>query len=202
MRIFTLEGTNGQIQDGATVVYQDLAGKTFSFIKVGEAGRNRQVGRLEVILADEIEINRVFHGTVVNKPWPMNPSILVRQLKAEEDSTENETIILVAKAGIGFRGGNSYQTLEGKTHPKFDFYNANKGKYVPLAYGAIAQGDAGAMGSGAQFITELSIDDPVLKIHYSGRMYGKPTSHYIWWDGEKLHCLTDEEYTHYSQHSV
>jgi hypothetical protein len=66
----------------------------------------------------------------------------------------------------------------------------------------IAQGDAGNMGGGFQYITELAMGDPVLKVSYSGRMYGKPTAHYIWWDGNVVQCLTEEDYTHYMEHSV
>lgn len=207
MRVFTLEGTSGHVVEGATVTYQDLANETFAYIKIGEEGRGRKIGRLGVVLADpENEINRIVHGQLIMSPASYNPSIKVRALKEIEitPSWDNQKIVLVAKVGIGFRGGNSFTTVDGETHPRFDFYNApnDEEKYIPLAYGFIAQGDAGNMGGGTQFISELAVGDPVLKVSYQGRMYGKPTAHFIWWDGSKVHSLTEDEYTHYMEHSV
>jgi len=186
MRVFTLEGTDGKIKDGATVTYQDIANVTFASVKVGEEGRGRKIGRVNVVLADpEHEINTICHASVVMKPSPYNPSIKIRSLQEIEmtPSWENHKIIFVAKAGIGFRGGNSYTTVDGEKHPRFNYTNTTEDGYAPLAYGMIAQGDAGRMGGGFQYITELAMGDPVLKVSYSGRMYGKPTAHYIWWDG-------------------
>lgn len=61
-----------------------------------------------------------------------------------------------------------------------------------LAQGKIAQGAAGRMGSGNQYIALLKPND-VVRIKYSGRLYGAPSTDYLMWDGENLRCCTEEE---------
>ncbi len=63
-----------------------------------------------------------------------------------------------------------------------------------LATGIIAEGDAGRMGSGRQLIAVMT-KDAVFRTAYSGRLYGKPGSHYYKWDGQKLVSATWQERT-------
>ena len=58
--------------------------------------------------------------------------------------------------------------------------------------GIIAQGDAGYMGSGYQYVAIIP-RNVVFRTGYSGRLYGKPAAHYYIWNGEKLLSATWEE---------
>lgn len=61
-----------------------------------------------------------------------------------------------------------------------------------LVDGVIAQGDAGRMGSGSQYVA-LIPKGAVFRTGYSGRLYGKPVAHYYMWDGARLLSATWEE---------
>jgi hypothetical protein len=61
-----------------------------------------------------------------------------------------------------------------------------------LTQGTIAQGDAGAMGSGAQFVC-LVPNGVVWRTGYSGRRYGAPGAHYWLFTGERVLCATWDE---------
>lgn len=61
-----------------------------------------------------------------------------------------------------------------------------------LVEGVIAQGDAGRMGSGHQYVAIIP-KGVVFRTGYSGRLYGKPAAHYYLWDGERLLAATWEE---------
>lgn len=61
-----------------------------------------------------------------------------------------------------------------------------------LVQGQIAQGDAGRMGSGSQYIALLNPYD-VVRVKYSGRLYGAPSTDYLMWDGENLRCCSEQE---------
>ena len=61
-----------------------------------------------------------------------------------------------------------------------------------LCEGIIAQGDAGRMGRGCQYVTIIPAD-VVFRTGYSGRLYGSPSAHYyIFRDGQLL-AVTWEE---------
>lgn len=61
-----------------------------------------------------------------------------------------------------------------------------------LAKGVIAQGGAGAMGSGDQYVAVLP-KGTWFRTSYSGRLYGAPAAHYYLWDGQRLMVVTWEE---------
>jgi len=61
-----------------------------------------------------------------------------------------------------------------------------------LVEGWIAQGAAGRMGSGQQFVA-LIPKGKVFRTAYSGRLYGAPKAHYYLWTGQELLCATWEE---------
>ena len=61
-----------------------------------------------------------------------------------------------------------------------------------LAKGIIAQGAAGRMGYGEQFVA-LMQKGIVWRTGYFGRLYGAPDHHYHIWTGEKLLSATREE---------
>ena len=58
-----------------------------------------------------------------------------------------------------------------------------------LVRGVIAQGDAGAMGSGEQLVAVIPTG-VVFRAGYSGRLYGAPSAHYGRFDGRTLEVLT------------
>ena len=61
-----------------------------------------------------------------------------------------------------------------------------------IVEGVIAQGDAGYMGSGHQYVSVIP-RGVVFRTGYSGRLYGKPAAHYYIWNGERLLSATWEE---------
>jgi hypothetical protein len=61
-----------------------------------------------------------------------------------------------------------------------------------LVRGYVAQGAAGRAGGGAQFVSVMP-RDVVFRTSYGGRLYGKPSSHYYMFDGNKVLCATWDE---------
>ena len=61
-----------------------------------------------------------------------------------------------------------------------------------LISGTIADGMAGRMGSGTQMVA-LVPAGVVFRTHYSGRMYGEPSSHYMEFTGDKIISMTYKE---------
>ena len=91
-------------------------------------------------------------------------------------------------------GTSSEKFWEGVIHP------ADKGGKVAwhpfpgqiLCTGVIAQGDAGAMGSGQQLVAVMP-SDRVFRTGYSGRLYGGPNAHYYkFLNGKLIACTWDE----------
>ena len=61
-----------------------------------------------------------------------------------------------------------------------------------LASGVIAQGDAGRMGRGNQYVAVIPAN-AVFRTGYSGRLYGSPSEHYYIFKDEQLLAVTREE---------
>jgi hypothetical protein len=61
-----------------------------------------------------------------------------------------------------------------------------------LVRGVIAEGAAGRMGSGDQFIAIIP-SNTTFRTAYSGRLYGKPGSHYYVFNGERVLSATWDE---------
>lgn len=61
-----------------------------------------------------------------------------------------------------------------------------------LSSGIIAQGDAGRMGRGNQYVAILPADT-VFRTAYSGRLYGQPAEHYYIYREGQLLAVTQEE---------
>ncbi len=135
------------------------------------------------------------------------------KLISAREASSPDFIIAVMVTKIGFRGSNAHTgdrvgwkcracSTEGAgmyapaTCPKcgestFETVFAPFPAEV-LARGIIAQGDAGRMGSGEQFIA-LIPRNTVFRTAYTGRLYGEPKSHYYAWDGQKVIAATWEE---------
>lgn len=138
---------------------------------------------------------------------------------SKEKATTEDKIVVVFRTKIGYRGGSSHTgdragwkcskygcdascdgaampeacpkcgatgSLDG---PKLNFA-AFPGEIIAKGY--IAEGDAGRMGGGEQFIAFVS-KGVVFRTAYSGRLYGAPGSHYYKWDGSKLLAATWDE---------
>ena len=134
---------------------------------------------------------------------------------AKDMATTEDAIICVFRTRIGYRGGNAHtgdrvgwKCSCGATGedicPPAECPECGKtgwGQPVPvfaefpgkvLARGIIAQGAAGRMGSGEQIIAMMP-RDVVFRTAYSGRLYGKPGSHYYKFDGKRILSATWEE---------
>lgn len=125
------------------------------------------------------------------------------KLVTGDDSSTDCLVVL--RTQIGYRGGNS---LTGdRTDPgKPEVGNWGDPGYQPevpaqfapfpgriLATGTIAQGAAGRAGSGDQHVAVLP-KGAIFRTAYSGRLYGGPSHHYFFWDGQKIHGgLTRDE---------
>ena len=138
---------------------------------------------------------------------------------AKAEATNEEFVIVVFRTKIGFRGGNDHTgdrsgwrcsnygcgaSSEGVVPDKCPKCGGISGAWdgpktifatFPgeiIAQGRIAEGAAGRAGGGDQLIA-LVPKGVVFRTAYSGRLYGKPSSHYYKWDGEHLLAATWEE---------
>ena len=151
MRIFTI---NSSVSEGAQVRTLEIKGANVKIpvLQVGEEGRGRKLASLPVQLlpADFAkwqagEAVRVFHANI-GETKSGKPKIFQTL-----GSTDHTQAICVFETPIGFRGGNSH------TGARADDWTEESPKFLPfpakiLASGEIAQGTAGAMGSGQQHI--------------------------------------------------
>jgi hypothetical protein len=132
---------------GATVEAFTLSGgDQIAAIKVGEVGRGRKLGILPV------------RGDAPDKPYTLesaeigmtrngNPRLIFKPV------TDDSAAIVVMRTSIGYRGGNAH--TGDRTGTKDDGTAAGFAPFPArqiLARGIIAQGAAGAMGSGEQMI--------------------------------------------------
>jgi hypothetical protein len=119
------------------------------------------------------------------------------KLTSKSGATTDEQIIVVFRTHIGYRGGNSHtgdRTGEMATDTWGDEYPKSFHPFpgTVISKGTIAQGTAGRMGAGDQFVA-LIPKGVVFRTGYSGRLYGGPQAHYYTWDGENLLAATWEE---------
>lgn len=191
MKIYTF---NRGIEKGAKVVLFKLSGGTeIPAILLGESGRGR---KLQVVPVHLLKENRekllagepvmVFNATIGE-----TQSGALKLIETNENSIE-ERYIGVFETPIGFRGGNNH------TGDRSPDWTMEKGGFLPfpgevLAYGIIAQGDAGAMGSGKEIIAVCECQK-VVRASSSGRLYGAEGSYYykVNPDGSVLMCTGSE----------
>ena len=164
MKAFTIEGN--EVSNFISPVQKTLSnGVVINTVSVGEDGRGRKKSYL-VIDSDQ----QTTH-TRVGKTQNGNN----RLFKTTEDS--DKECLVVLRTGIGFRGGNRHEIPEGVNI---------------LAEGQIAQGAAGNMGWGKQYILVLP-KGLEIKVTLTGRLYGKPDTYHLTFDGENLSYLTSLE---------
>lgn len=210
MKIFTIE--SGSISEGVEITSFHLkkAGAEIPAIIVGEEGRGRELGILPVgclpIPKDSEEKIKIMFGEI-GETKTGRPKIFKR-----DNETTTDSIIVVLKTKIGFRGANAHtgdrtgSLICGSCGRKVPMSSVDircecggefEIEFLPfpgeiLVKGIIAEGDAGRMGSGEQIICIIP-KNTVFRTAYFGRLYGAPMSHYYKWDGVKLFSLTWEE---------
>ena len=196
MKVFTLDCCVFAGANVTTFIIQNGA-MSIPAIIIGESGRGRSQGVLPVELLPEnykkwkagervrIEFAEVI-TTKSGKP----------KLKELADHATTVTAcICVMPTKYGFRGGNEHTGEQNGT--KGEFTNAVP-TFAPfpamqiLAEGATAQGDAGRMGGGTEYIAVMP-ERTVFRTAYSGRLYGAPSEHLYWYNAGEMVCGTPEE---------
>jgi hypothetical protein len=168
MKIYTVDryGVNPFVE----VTYRFLPdGSRHASFTIGESGRGRKLAIIPVVLrpssrtsweveghvaVENVEVCRNFHGYVY--------------LKELEKPVEDDCYLIVFRGWIGFRGSNSLTDYEGRA----------LSKNVVLAEGRIAQGEAGRMGAGSQWLLMVRVGD-LLRYEVDGRLYGEPGSYVL-----------------------
>ena len=191
MKTYTIE--NGKPTEGILVQARELSsGIKIPVVQVGEEGRGRQLSFLPVELnassrakfdaEGQVRINHISLGKTQKGG---------HKLIEAANTLTNDKCLVVFRTRIGFRGGNSH------TGDRVPDYDPDNIEFLPfpceiLAEGRIAQGAAGGMGSGQQFIavTEKNI---VFRTRYSGRLYGASSSHYYLYTGSQILSATWDE---------
>ncbi len=191
MKTYTIE--NGKPTEGILVQYRELSsGIRIPVVQVGEEGRGRQLSFLPVELNASSRVKFDAEGQVsVNHISLGKTQKGGHKLIEAANTLTNDKCLIVFRTHIGFRGGNSHT---GDRVPDFDPDNI---EFLPfpceiLAEGRIAQGAAGNMGSGKQLIV-VAEKNVVFRTHYSGRLYGAPSSHYYLYTGSQILSATWDE---------
>ena len=174
MKIYTFTGS--EVIEGATVKEYRINDKIIKVLSVGERGRGRKLGLIPVKASDE---------TIHYASLDASKAVL----QAENIGNPELPIILVLRSKYGFRGSNEH------------IIECDGGKYsdskiqqsIPnitcLTYGICADGDAGRMASGFQYI--LLIHKPlIIYVNYTGRLYGSPNSYKIVVSERDVKCYT------------
>jgi len=168
MRIYTLDrwGINPFVKV-ETCFLPD--GRSFPAFTLGEEGRGRKLVFVPVTLtpASRQKWERDGWASVENVSVFVNRKGFIH-LKEEEGTSEDNEYLIVFRAWIGFRGHNSITYYEGGA----------LGKDVILAEGTIAEGAAGRMGWGGQWLMKVRQGD-VYRFQVTGRLYGEPGSFII-----------------------
>jgi len=215
MRIFT--ACAGDVVPYARIEEYTLkgAGLKIPAIIIGEAGRGRQLGVLPVYGAspgDQIRFGRL------EQTRSGRPKLVVLPAPEGPDALAILRTPIGFRGGNSHTGDRSGWYCSGKIDwertPCLDngvrtlrplpapeqclecgapveiCYHPFPGRVV--VEGTIAQGAAGRMGCGQQLIAVIQ-PGTIFRTHYSGRLYGRPSAHYYFYDGDKLLSATWEE---------
>lgn len=157
-----------------TSVAIKAAGSSIPAIVVGEQGkgRDRAVLPCPAVPAGERLMAATIGPARSGKP----------RLFAPNDDPSNMGVIIVFRTPMGHRGGNAHWG----DRPNTPF----PGEI--LARGRIAQGDAGRMGSGYQFVALLQDGDAfTVRVFSDGR--SRPQQYIGCWNGGRLAWMLEEE---------
>lgn len=168
MKIFTL--TNDlSILEGAKIAKRTLRnGVVIDTVEIGQEGRGRVLGIVPVSLLS------LWSGEgerrIVNIRLGTTKSGRPKFYEVNNNNDTDTDIIIVAKTPIGFRGSNEHFLGDTKITPESVFPNLKV-----ISWGVIAQGDAGRMGAGYQWVWQIT--PPIeIKIKLEGRLYGRPSN--------------------------
>lgn len=180
MKIFTI--CDGQVTNGAKIVPFKLksADIIIPAIIIGEEGRGRILG----VLPTNGGIDNTITFGSIGQTKAGKPKLLTNN-----DEQVSDKCLVVFRTPIGFRGGNSHT---GDRKPGTDPLEFEKFPGEVITEGYVAQGDAGGMGGGNQYIAIIP-KGVVFRTGYSGRRYGSPRAHYYLFNGEKILSATWEE---------
>jgi hypothetical protein len=168
MKLYTIDYEN--VAKGVDVRQFELAnGTKIPAIVIGETGRGQRLGVLPVRLTpasmEEFRRKRstkIAHGVLVQTKTG-RPA-----LQETEYTTDDNEVLIVFLAGIGYRGGNSLDT-----YPE----SGRISDHI-IVSGKIAQGEAGRMGAGGQWILRARPGDR-FRFTKSGRLYGAPSTYIV-----------------------
>jgi len=191
--VFTI--ISGKVQVGANIEKFSLkgAGVDIPAIQIGETGRGRLRGVLPVQLASEQQdfFNRENQAVItlsrIGQTKTGKPKLI-----SSSETPDDSHVIAVLRTPIGYRGGNAH--TGDMIGTKKNWRDEDVPDFGPfpgyhLSHGVIAQGDAGRMGEGDQYVSIIP-KNKVFRTGYSGRLYGAPSSHYYLWNGEKMLSAT------------
>ena len=141
-------------------------GRSIPVITLGEEGRGRKLTYIPVTLTPQSheEWNRDGWVSIENVTWRYNRKGYVH-LFEEANPSKGDEYLIVLLGWIGFRGHNALTDYDGNS----------LGSGVVLAEGIIAQGQAGRMGWGSQWLLRVKVGDR-FRYKVSGRLYGEPDS--------------------------
>jgi len=144
-------------------------GRNIPAVILGEEGCGRKLTYVPVTLtpASRQKWERDGWVEVEDVVWRYNRKGHVHLRELDEPSREDEYLVVLL-GWIGFRGSNALTDSEGEA----------LGREVVLAEGRIAQGAAGRMGSGSQWLLKVKPGD-LLRYQVSGRLYGEPGEYVI-----------------------
>jgi hypothetical protein len=168
MKIYTVD--QFEVKPSITVEYVTRPdGSRFACFFLGEEGRGRKRVIIPVVLTMNAYRSWYDNGYVevseVRPKFGLKGLTRLEELVQEEKSEE----YLVAFLGwIGFRGHNRLTDYDGNA--------VDKNKI--LAEGIIAQGAAGRVGWGSQWLLRVRPGD-LFRFHVDGRLYGHPSDYVL-----------------------
>lgn len=217
-RVFTI--TSPKIEDGADVEKFSIQNGdvTIDAIVVGEKGRNRTLGVISVSGAP-VSGERVMRCASVGRAKSGNPKLfwadapttdshIIAVLRTglgfrggNSHSGDRKLVRCdyIGKTGYGKCPACGLDREGSAPHPETnpDGSPCLMPRFEPvpgdiLARGTVAQGGAGAMGSGEQLVILLPLNG-VLRVQKTGRLYGEEGVHYFMWNGSSLMCATRQQ---------
>jgi len=185
MRIFTVEPGRRVMHCALVKSFAVTPDTVVPAITVGESGRGRRLGVLPVRLSNDSYKLWKENGKVEVEHVELSSTRSGRPALVETSGSEaDDEVVLVILGWIGFRGSNALEVIDPDL--KLDACIA--------VSGTIAQGDAGRMGSGGQWVVKVPVDTR-LRFRVGGRLYGAP-SRYIIDVATKSHviCVSEDAY--------
>lgn len=177
MKIYTISN-DFNVSNGANVEKVTLGnGSSFPALVIGEEGRGRMRGILPVRLAAHNQSYYEKGEKITLLSAAISHSLKGNVRLNEENDLNSEGVIIVFRTPIGFRGSNNH------------IFPANA---KIISCGEIAQGEAGRMGSGNQYIAIIPFGE-VVKINIGGRRYGSPTDYIIHITSDGVTALSEAE---------